>query len=82
VEVKISRWGNSLAVRLPKELAERLALSEGQTVDVESKDGALELRPKRQSRYPKYDRDALIDAIDPNEPEENFDDGPVGREII
>jgi antitoxin component of MazEF toxin-antitoxin module len=59
-----------------------MSLSEGQMVTVESKDGALELRPKRWNRYPKYDRDALIDAINPDEPEENFDDGPVGREQI
>ena len=77
MEVKISKWGNSLAVRLPKEIAERLRLVEGQTVEVRPKEGGLELRPKRQNRYPKYDRDALIDAINPEEPDESFDDGPV-----
>ncbi len=33
VQVKISKWGNSLAVRLPKALAEELGLKEGDTAE-------------------------------------------------
>lgn len=32
---KVQKWGNSLAVRLPKELAERFGLKEGESVRIE-----------------------------------------------
>ena len=51
MQVRISKWGNSLAVRLPKELAEKLALKEGQSVEVSIKDRTLNLRPVAK-RYP------------------------------
>ena len=31
---RLQRWGNSLAVRIPKDEVERLGLGEGSTVDV------------------------------------------------
>ena len=36
--MRVSRWGNSLAVRLPKELVEKLGIAEGDDVDVTSPD--------------------------------------------
>lgn len=36
--MQISKWGNSLAVRLPKKLVERLGIAEGDDVDVTSDD--------------------------------------------
>ena len=32
--MQVSRWGNSLAVRLPKKLVEEAGLAEGDEVDV------------------------------------------------
>ena len=32
--MQVSKWGNSLAVRLPKKLVEKLGLAEGDNVDV------------------------------------------------
>jgi antitoxin MazE len=50
VAVQVSKWGNSLAVRLPKDVVERLGLKEGDELDVaiEGRYGAS-LR-KRMSR--------------------------------
>ena len=36
--MQVSKWGNSLAVRLPKKLVEKLGLAEGDDVDVTSAD--------------------------------------------
>ncbi|MBB4374245.1 antitoxin MazE [Bradyrhizobium sp. cir1] len=36
--MQISKWGNSLAVRLPKKLVEKLGLAEGDHVHVTSAD--------------------------------------------
>ena len=38
METKIQKWGTSLAVRLPKEFAKKLALLEGSTVSVTQED--------------------------------------------
>jgi antitoxin MazE len=37
--MQVSRWGNSLAVRLPKDLVERLGLSVGDALTVVTVDG-------------------------------------------
>jgi antitoxin MazE len=82
MQVRVSRWGNSLAVRLPKQLAEQLGLSEGNIVDMSATDGVLELKPSSTPIYRKYDREELIAQIDPNDQPESFDDQPVGEELF
>ncbi len=43
----VSKWGNSLAVRLPAELAKRIGVGEGDTLIAEvSADGRLVLAPE------------------------------------
>ena len=81
-EVVVSKWGNSLAVRLPKQLAELLALTEGQTVEMEAKGSVIELRAARARKYTYYDRDELISQMNSGDPQESFDDGPAGTEVI
>ncbi len=46
MQLTISRWGNSLAVRIPADLARQLALAEGAQVECHAtEDGVLELIP-------------------------------------
>jgi antitoxin MazE len=46
MQLTVSRWGNSLAVRIPAEVARELALDEGALVDCETTPaGTLELVP-------------------------------------
>ena len=45
MQVRIAKWGNSLAVRLPKAIADDLGLMEGQAVDVAIERGAVRLKP-------------------------------------
>jgi len=80
MQVRVSRWGNSLAVRLPKQLAEQLGLAEGQLVDMSAEGAVLELKPAATPVYQKYDRDQLINQIEPGDQPESFDDGPSGAE--
>ncbi len=44
--MKVAKWGNSLAVRLPAEMVLRLGLKEGDEIAVVEKDGALEVERK------------------------------------
>jgi len=41
LKIQIGRWGNSLAVRLPKRLVERLRLKEGDEIDGDAIEKAL-----------------------------------------
>ena len=41
MKMQIGRWGNSLAVRLPKQLVERLKLKEGDEIDSDIVESAL-----------------------------------------
>jgi len=57
----VSRWGNSLGIRIPKDAAEEAHLREGDAVQVISEDGRLMLVPV--STEPTLDD--LIEMITP-----------------
>jgi antitoxin MazE len=49
--MQVSKWGNSLAVRLPKALVEKLGLKEGDQLNVvAAKDGAIEVETNEDQR--------------------------------
>lgn len=49
--MQVSKWGNSLAVRLPKALVEELGLKEGDELDVvAARKGTLEVETKEERR--------------------------------
>ena len=50
----VSKWGNSLAVRIPHLLAEKLGLTEGMTVDMEASGDSLTITK------PKFKLDDLL----------------------
>ena len=65
MKAKIAKWGNSLAVRLPKPYAEELGLKVGATVEVQ-RDGtrlAIETAPRR--KIPYYRLEDLLAQIKP-----------------
>lgn len=79
MQAQIGRWGNSLALRIPKHLADALAIGEGTAVEIEVEDGRLVLVPSAAASTLKE----LLARITPaNLPDEGADDAPVGRELI
>jgi antitoxin MazE len=49
--MQVSKWGNSLAVRLPKALVDQLGLKEGDELNVvAAKDGAIEVETTEARR--------------------------------
>ncbi|MCC7268087.1 MAG: AbrB/MazE/SpoVT family DNA-binding domain-containing protein [Caulobacteraceae bacterium] len=72
--MSVARWGNSLAVRLPREAARAANLEEGATLDLEVAGGALTLRRRR------YDIGELVAAIKGAPPPLEMDDPPRGSE--
>ncbi len=75
MRTSVAKWGNSLAVRIPKEAAEAIGLREGVAMDLSLEHGGLTLRPR------PWDIKALVARIDgPPPPLELEDDTPRGTE--
>ncbi|MCA9790559.1 MAG: AbrB/MazE/SpoVT family DNA-binding domain-containing protein [Candidatus Eremiobacteraeota bacterium] len=51
MKTQLAMWGNSLAVRIPRALAEELSLMKGVEVDLQVEDGRLVVVPTRRPRY-------------------------------
>lgn len=45
MKVEYAKWGNSLAVRIPKAIADELGAREGRSAELSIENGALILRP-------------------------------------
>lgn len=78
MESHVARWGNSLAVRIPRLLARELGLESGQPVDLEVNGDTLTVRPRRRARLSLRE---LLDQVTEDNLHEETDWGPpVGRE--
>lgn len=55
MKIQIGRWGNSLAVRLPKDLVERHQLREGGEIDADALNQAL-IQADRQEQERRRER--------------------------
>ncbi len=78
MKVRIKKWGNSLALRIPKSFAMEAHVGEGSTVDVFVKDGKLIVSPTASS-YPL--EELLAKVHKDNIHHEISTDNPVGREV-
>ncbi len=80
---KVQKWGNSLAVRIPKALADQLELQHGVDVDVAVQEGAVVIRPRVGRTRRKYDLEEMLSRVTDENIHPFFDFGPpVGREIV
>ncbi len=82
-EIKIQKWGNSMAFRIPAPMLRSLGIGEGQTLSLSIEGNALVARPT-QKRYTLAELLAQCDltqAINPQE-REWLDARPVGFEQI
>jgi len=51
MQVRIKKWGNSLALRIPKPFAEETAVGEGAIVDLSVEGGRLVATPTVRGKY-------------------------------
>ncbi|MBS0634903.1 MAG: AbrB/MazE/SpoVT family DNA-binding domain-containing protein [Verrucomicrobia bacterium] len=71
----IQKWGNSLGVRIPAQLAKKLNLHAGSSVILEIEKGRLVVQT------PKYDLDMMLSAITPqNRHHLALEDTQTGKE--
>jgi antitoxin MazE len=79
----VGRWGKSLAVRIPGDVANTAGLTEGERVEIEANDADIVIR----RAAPRFTLEELFRGKTPEEWRTayagTFDWGPdVGREII
>lgn len=75
----IAKWGNSLAVRLPRTIADQIDVEDGTPVEIRIEGGILTLRPAT----PRYALSDLLIEMTPQAMQEAFDWGPDrGREHV
>jgi antitoxin MazE len=79
MKTTVSRWGNSLGVRVPKDLAAEAGLAEGTPVEIVAEGTRIVI--SRAAR--RYTLEELLTGMTPEEMHKAFDWGPdVGREIV
>ena len=77
-ETQVSKWGNSLAVRIPQAIVRDARLAEGDKLSLDlAGDGSIVLR----SRQRKYSLEELVAKIKPTNRHDETDWGaPQGKE--
>ena len=79
VQLRISKWGNSLGLRVPRDIAARAGLTEGARVDIEGyADGRIVITPSRR----RFTIEELVAGMTPENEHVLEDDGPIGDELI
>ena len=75
----IQRWGNSLALRIPKSFAKDVHLESGAVVNLSIAHGRLVIEPSRRN---KYTLSQLLKNVSKKQRHPEWDmGGPVGKEV-
>ena len=71
----VSRWGTSLAIRIPKPIAEQWGVQEGSSIEIVPRGDQVVLRKK------SYDLNSMLAQIEPGNLHPEQETGPAqGRE--
>ena len=75
----IQKWGNSLALRIPKTVARDTQLKNGSIVNLAVRKGTVIIEPVKKT---KYRLDDLLKGVSKKNIHDSVDTGPpVGREV-
>ena len=79
MESRVQRWGNSLAIRIPKRMADEAGLTDNSPVHLSLRDKLLVIEPIRQ---PVLSLDALLSQVTTDNVHREVQTGPaVGGEV-
>ena len=79
MQTKVQRWGNSLAVRIPKSFALQSKLAPETPVEINIEGDAIILRPMQNK---EYSLDELLEGVTRENRHEEISFGkPVGKEV-
>jgi antitoxin MazE len=85
MKVTVAKWGNSIAVRLPKDVGDELGLNPGEQLELVVAKGEIRLRKPAATSSARLLAEMLAEAerLGPEAEPETVDWGPdVGSEII
>ena len=81
MKVKVQKWGNGLAVRIPKTFAIQTEIEQDSLVDLSVLEGSIIVKPEKQK--PRYTLEKLLEGITEENLHGEIDFGePVGKEMI
>ncbi len=83
MKVAFQKWGNSLALRVPKAFADEIGASDGKAAEMSVSNGKLVIEITRmQRRKRRYKLDELVSGITPDNRHEEINWGrSVGNEV-
>ncbi len=81
MKAKIQKWGNSLAVRIPKSFAVQTKIEQDSIVDLTLVGGKIIVEPEKKK--PRFSLEELLSEISEENIHSETDWGkPAGREIL
>ena len=79
MRTRIQKWGNSLALRIPKSFAAEVRLKQGSEVEISPIDGKLVVSPAAEV---EFTLEHLLAGITEENRHHEFDTGqPIGNEV-
>jgi antitoxin MazE len=79
MKASVQRWGNSLALRIPKVIAQESGLTDGSVVDLKLRRGVIAVIPERPRKHTLSD--LLSQITKQNVHKEVATGRPAGKEI-
>lgn len=77
---KTAQWGNSIGVRIPKDIAKKAGISVNSTVEIGESDEGIIIKPTGDREYSLKE---LVRKITPQNRHNEVDFGqPVGKELL
>jgi antitoxin MazE len=79
VKARIQKWGNSLALRIPKSFAAHSRIEQGSVVDLSLENGRMIVEPANE---PEYSLEDLLAKVTKKNIHSEVDFGkPIGKEV-
>jgi len=79
MEIKVQKWGNSLAIRIPKSFAIETQIANGSVINLSLSEGKLIATPVKMK---KYSLNELMQSVSENNLHEEIVTGDsAGREV-
>lgn len=80
MQTKVQKWGNSLALRIPKSFALNMDIKQNEFVDLSIGNGKLIITPITEKEYSLKE---LLAGVSEDNLHGEFDTGiPVGKELL
>ena len=77
---KTAQWGNSIGVRIPRDLAKKVGIGADSAVEIDEADGGVIIKPLQKKEYTLKE---LVKGITPKNRHDEVDFGrPVGKELL